>query len=203
MATSTRHAVPTSAVDQVLASPVPTVVLDGQIVDLVAIARRVSGGQVDLTALERGIAAYALWVSGVGPGEAATRLHIATETYRDARQAFMSGEVRWSAPLTSVAPCPSKSAKRRHRSSGELCFVCWPGAGQPTQELVACPSKSAKDRHRKRGETCFTCWPAAGVPSLVPCPSLSAKKRHRLKGESCATCGMENGRVVRRVEVAA
>lgn len=54
-----------------------------------------------------------------------------------------------------LAPCPSQSAKDRHRRHKRPCDVCWPN-GKP-QRLAECPSDSSRARHYRRKESCTDC----------------------------------------------
>ncbi|MYR27804.1 MULTISPECIES: hypothetical protein [unclassified Streptomyces] len=199
-----RFFVPTHVVDRVLAAPVPTVVVDAQIVDLVAVARRMSGERVTLTGLERQIVLYALHASGLGTGAIANRLGLALEVVRERRQALEDERgIRWRpAPAAfDTSLCGTDAGLRQHRrrsrryplSECEACLALRKAKSRAGREAVyaPCGTPSARARHRRFGESCARCRTETTRPYvLAKRGTKTARARHRRNGESCADCGI-------------
>ncbi|MFF4771080.1 hypothetical protein ACFY1V_31685 [Streptomyces sp. NPDC001255] len=171
-----RFFVPARVLDRLLAAPVPTVVMDGQIVDLVAVARRTSGEYVTLTNLERQIVLYALHASGLGTGAIGNRMGLAPEVVRERRRVIEDEQgIRWRpdpAPF-DASLCGTDAGLRQHRRRSHR---------HPLSECEACSTlREAKNRAQR-------------VAGYAKCGTPAARARHRKHGESCAECRTETTR---------
>ncbi|MDT0412732.1 MULTISPECIES: hypothetical protein [Streptomyces] len=200
--TRPRCFVPAHILDRLLEAPVPTVVVDGQIVDLVAVARRMGGECVTLTNLERQVALYALHASGLGTGAIGNRLGLATEVVRERRRVIENEQgIRWTrdpAPF-DASLCGTDAGLRQHRrrsrrhpvSECEACSALREAKGRAQRVAVhaPCGTPSARARHRRYGESCAECRTETTRPYvLAQCGTKTAKARHRRNGESCQAC---------------
>ncbi|MFD4756884.1 hypothetical protein [Streptomyces sp. NPDC058426] len=200
-----RFFVPARVLDRLLAAPVPTVVVDGQIVDLVAVARRMSGECVTLTNLERQVALYALHASGLGTGAIGNRMGLAPEVVRERRQIIGDEQgIRWRPDPAAfdASLCGTDAGLRQHRrrsrrhpvSECEACSALRE-AKRRTQRVAVhapCGTPAARARHRRYGESCEECRTETTRPYVrATCGTHSAKARHRRRSESCEECGVD------------
>ena len=92
--------------------------------------------------------------------------------------------------MSTLAPCGTRQARRRHKRNNTTCDVCDQAVKTPGgNNLAPCGTAPARQRHKRRGETCTTCGPLQPVHPPKPCGTAAAIKRHRYHSEPvCDVC---------------
>ena len=91
--------------------------------------------------------------------------------------------------MSTLAPCGTRQARRRHKRNNETCQTCDAALKPRGNKPAPCGTSPARQRHHRRGETCQVCGPITPVRPPKPCGTPAAVKRHRYRGEPvCDTC---------------
>ena len=91
--------------------------------------------------------------------------------------------------MSTLAPCGTRQARRRHKRNNETCQTCDAALKPRGNKPAPCGTSPARQRHQRRGETCHVCGPITPVQPPKPCGTPAAVKRHRYHGEPvCETC---------------
>jgi hypothetical protein len=103
--------------------------------------------------------------------------------------------------MSTLAPCGTKSARRRHARNNETCVACTPapkpappcGTYPAYRKGCRCEPCRATNRARVQSQA-----RRIGVATkvLAPCGTKAAKQRHRSRGETCTTCTATGGQMV-------
>jgi hypothetical protein len=103
--------------------------------------------------------------------------------------------------MSTLAPCGTKAARRRHARNQEACAACTPapkpappcGTYPAYRKGCRCEPCRATNRARVQSQA-----RRIGVTPkvLAPCGTKAAKQRHRSRDETCDTCAKTGGREI-------